>query len=386
MASNMNTTMSEFTAMVKIYYNKKGLERLVPESYFYKDAKKIPLPQNDGNQIYMHKLAEYTSVGGYLVEGTTPTQGFMSAVNVPCYIRQRGYWVQVSDMLARTAVEPAITAMAENLGEAAAWTFDKEILYRLTGGQNKFQSEAAGFSLEAHDSASPLVDTAAHLCDILGGQNYGLCCLYISSTGSVQTDFMAYIYRMLSGQAETTGAAAIQATVNEYQINPMRIGAAVAQLRTNNCPTFTDGFYHGHIHPKLASHIMRNDEFMSWSQYQRAEKGEKGVIGDFGGVRWYSNPGMTMTKSCLTAAVGTTLAMTSVTFSACPVLIYGPGCFGVTEIEGERGFEVIRKKSGDTTVSDPLSQTATVGYKVELAAAVLDQKRGYFVWSFYTGV
>lgn len=374
MASNVLIDSTNFASLIGRYYIKKGLEGLYPELELYKLAKKVPLSKNGGNTVYFHKYTEYTKVGATVVGGVTPTQIDMSTSGVTVTLKQRANWIQIQDMVDMTAIESGVTAAAELFGKQAAFSIDKEILWRLTGA-------SAGYSTESFDSASEFADTLTHLSDVLDGQQGGLSTLYISSNGTVMSSFKK-LYAMLSGQSDTTGASAVQATVNEFQLDYMRVIGAVAKLRANNAKPYPDGLYAGVAHPYVLSRLMSDPDFITWvdgSTYA-AEKKEKAFVGTFGGVKWMPSTNMQLTKSCLT------LGSLSVAFSFALSLITGPEAFAVTEIEGEGGFEIITKRPNNTDTSNPVNLWSTVGWKTTIAAVVLDPKRAYLIGTFVTGV
>ena len=65
-------------------------------------------------------------------------------------------------------------------------------------------------------------------------------------------------------------------------------------------------------------------------------------------------------------------------------IIVGRGAYSVSEIpkSGQsRGFKIYIKKSGDQTVSDPVSQKQTVGWKMTMAAKVTNKSAGVILLS-----
>lgn len=372
MASNVLIDSSNFSSLVARYYIKKGLEGLYPELELYKLAKKVPLQKNGGNTVYFHKYTEFTTVGAKIVAGATPAQGDLTTSGRTVTLIQRANWTQIQDMIDLTAIEPAVTAAVELFGKQAAFSIDKEILWRLTGA-------SAGYSTEDWDAASEFADTKTHPSQVLDGQQGGLSTLFISSNGALKTT--TQIIGMLSGQSDTTGISAVQATVNEFQLNYMRVIGAVAKLRANNAKPYADGLYAGVAHPYVLSRLMKDPDFITWvdnSSY--ADKKEKAFVGTFGGVKWMPSTNMQLTKTCLT------LGSLSVTFSLALSLITGPEAFAVTEIEGEGGFEIITKRPNNMDTSNPVNLWSTVGWKATLAATVIDPKIAYFIGTFVTGV
>ncbi len=365
MVATIETASTNFAIMIPRFYEKRLIEGLYPKTYLYKYAEKYTVPLNSGTTVYFQKYTEDTIAAGRLTEGTVPTITELSASGQNVTLLQRGVAKRASDLVDMTAINPVVTSAVDDvLTPKAAITVDKEILWRLSGS-------AALFSLEAIDTASPYTPGAINLSSLMDGQNNGLSSLYLSNDGRKYCTTFGAVYSYLS--AATT--AAFASWVASCKLNLAVVQAAVKELDNNNAITDADGLYNGFANPSALYDLKRDPDFISWFSPTSATKGETGIIGTFGGVKWWQTTQMPKLASnglCfqLTAFPSLSLAIS---------LIVGKGAYGVTELAGQGGVQMFVKKPGDGDTSNPLNQFSTLGFKITMGAVPLNKKCGYFL-------
>lgn len=366
----MGTTFSttDLTYLVGIYYRKKGLERLVPNLKLYQYAEKEPLPQGISNVITFHKFTELSAMGELLTEGVFPTVKQLSTTTRTATIQQRGNWTQISDVLSLVSVEPAVEAAAAVFGEQAAFTVDKMIVGAFCGNEANLN-----FNL----------DQSGHLSQYVGGRSYGLCAIFVSgvtgtilpfsAANAVPTGFPGGSSSNNPANLFSITSAAITAAIigSDYMLDYGKVLGAVKVLESLNVPRYDDGLYLAVANPKVVDQLRRDNRFMEWSTYSRAEKGEQAVVGTWAGCKWIPSTVMPVLNSCVSAAV----ANLSVAFT----YIGGTQCYVATEIDG--GYKMYIKTPNDQDTSNPLNQWSTIGYKISMAASVLDSRRGILLMS-----
>jgi N4-gp56 family major capsid protein len=354
MAPVVNTELSQ---LIPAYYKKRSLARMYPNLKLYEYAEKYPLPQGEGNTITFHKFTEFSSIGSALTEGVAPTATSLSLTSITATIAQRGDYMPISDILTLTSIEPIVEAAADVYGERAALTVDLIIHEALFGSD-----------------ITPL--DGDHMSLWVGGKQYGLCAIFVSTSGKILalSGPLALgpigVTYTTAGNPESfySGVSAQSATSagEQFKLQYHTALGAVKFLEACNAPKYEDGTYIGVAHPLALANLRSDNRFMEWSTNQRAEKGEKAIIGTFGGIKWASSTNMLKSVGFMS---GFTASSLSITFA----YIGGPEALAVTEIEG--GYKIYVKSPNDYDTSNPLNQWSTVGYKISMAATVLNKKR-----------
>jgi len=376
MGTTTFTDSTNFTGAVGKFYDKKMIEQLKAKVVLYDAADKRPLPVNQGNIIHFFKVSEFATAMNTAEEGYGTYAEELSAKSVEATIKQRFAYHQVSDLVDMTAINPVVTSAMAPLSERAARTVDKEILWRLFGA-------SAGKSWEIGDPyCGKNLSGVVQISDILDGTQSGLSTLYISSDGSQPATTFNGLINYLSANS----AATFKTNVLNMSITARMVRAVVAKLWSNNAQPADGALFDGIAHPVVFARLQADEDFIRWNQFASPEKGAKGVIGEFGGVKWVASQNMPMVVSKsvgLSAYAGTASA---VNFSGYLTLIYGSGAFAVTEITGKGGVKIIVKTPGPSDTSNPGDMYSTLAAKVTMAAAVLEAKKAYFLLTLETGL
>lgn len=376
MGTTVFTDGTNFTGAVGKYYDKKMIEQLMPKLVLYEAAEKRSLPLNQGNVIQFYKIKEFTTAMNTVTEGDTRGPEELSAKAVTATLKQRFAWHQVSDIVDLTAVNPVVNSAIEPISDRAARSVDKEILWRLFGA-------TAGASWEIGDPfCGSAMSGVVQISDILDGTQSGLSTLYISSDGTQPATTFNGLINYLSANT----AASFKTNILNMSITARTVRAVVAKLWSNNAQPADGALFDGVAHPVVFARLQADEDFIRWNQFANPEKGAKGVIGEFGGVKWVPSQHMPLVVSKsvgLSAYAGTASA---VNFSGYLTLIYGTGAFAVTELTGKGGVKVIVKTPGPNDTSNPGDLYSTVGAKVTMAAAVLEPRKAYFLLTLETGL
>ena len=351
MAPDVRAT-SDVSSIVGRYYDKLMLERLVASAVLYNLADKKPIPKGSGNVIYMNRFTNFPTTTTRLTEGVVPTQTYLSGTSVSATLYQLGAWTPVSDVLVETSFSQVVKECVENFGDAAATSVDTSIMYDILSDDRDDGDEG------------PQTDTA-HMSTWWFGKQGGLSTLYISSNGTTLTE--ALTFSLISSVTASEG----------HFLDIDKIVRTVGKLRQSNVKPFDDGYYKAWIHPKASLQIQRTTEWAEFNKYTRPEILDKGEVGRVAGVRFYEStiPYVTNTAPLSSASTSISLAFT---------LIWGKGAFGVTELNAEKGVKIMTKAPNKYDTSNPLNQWSTVGWKILMAAKVLNKSCGYFLLSIVT--
>ena len=141
------------------------------------------------------------------------------------------------------------------------------------------------------------------------------------------------------------------------------IKKAVRLLKRNNAPKIGDS-YVAIIHTDTAYDLMNDTEWIEAQKYTTSEKIFNGEIGHMYGVRFVES---TEAKIWSKADSGATVPVYG-------TLVLGADAYGITSINGG-GIETITKQLGSGGTADPLNQRATMGWKMNKTAKILDDTR-----------
>ena len=132
----MNTTQSAgMTAEMKEFYDRTLLERMKPNLPFLKHGQKRPIPKGSGKTISFRKFHSLEPATTPLTEGQPPQAKNLTVTEIKATVEQYGDYVEVTDVLQETAIDPIITETVEIEGEQAGETLNivtRDILLNTT--------------------------------------------------------------------------------------------------------------------------------------------------------------------------------------------------------------------------------------------------------------
>lgn len=141
------------------------------------------------------------------------------------------------------------------------------------------------------------------------------------------------------------------------------IKKAVRWLKRHNAPKIGDS-YVAIVHTDTAYDLMNDPEWIEAQKYTTSDKIFNGEIGHMYGVRFVES---TEAKIWSKADGGATVPVYA-------TLVLGADAYGITSINGG-GIETITKQLGSGGTADPLNQRATMGWKLNKTATILDDTR-----------
>ena len=216
---------NQLSAEDKTFYERTLLERLLPELNFYKDARKKKLPKNQGRTINFRKFNSLTAPTASLTEGVTPDGNNLEITTITATINQEGDFVEISDLIQMTGIDPVLTETSELLGEEAGEVVDNRIQEAVSKGTNVFY--AGGVATRA---------------------------------------------AVASGDKKLTGDD---------------IKKIVSKLKNANAKRFADGYYHMQIDPDIAYDLMGDAMWVDVAKYSKPEQMAKGELGKMHGMKFF---------------------------------------------------------------------------------------------------
>lgn len=128
------TTSPGMSAEMKTYYEKNLLKEAMPNLVHSQFADKYPIPKNNGKTIELRKVNALPKNVNALVEGVTPAPNHMNIGTITATVDQYGDYVQLSDMVQMTTIDPMLVQSTEVLGSQAGRTLDSLTRDVINGG------------------------------------------------------------------------------------------------------------------------------------------------------------------------------------------------------------------------------------------------------------
>lgn len=228
--SNTNvTTDTGLSDAMKTYYSDHLIDLAEPELIHDQFADKYPIPKNGGKTIEFRKYNPLGKALTPLVEGVTPAGQKLSLSVLTATIAQYGGYVETSDILQLTAIDPIIVQATEQIASQAGRTLDTITREVMVGGTNVMYAP--------------------------------------------------------NGETAITSRTAV---TNACKLTPQVIRKAVMILKRQNAPKI-DGSYVAIIHPDVAYDLMSDPEWIDIHKYEASVNIFNGEIGKLASVRFIEN-------------------------------------------------------------------------------------------------
>lgn len=271
------------SAEMKTFYDKTLIELAGPALVFDQFAQKRPIPKNGGKTIEFRKFNALPKAMTPITEGVTPSASKLSVVPVTATVDQYGDYVELTDMIELTSVDPIVVEATKQLADQAGRTIDTVV-------RNQ----------------------------IMGGTNVNYC----PSVGDDGTE---------------TPITSRKALTAECKMRVKDVFRAAAQLKAMNAPTI-DGSYVAIIHPYVAFDLMQDakGQWLDIQKYTDPKNILRGEIGTLGGVRFVQTTEAKIYTGDEGGKDGCSVFCT---------LFIGANAYGTTDIAGG-GIEHIVKQKG----------------------------------------
>ncbi len=227
------TTNPGLSAEMKTFYDKTLIELASPNLVFDQFAQKRPIPAGSGKTIEFRRFNTLPKALTPITEGVTPTGSKLTVTPVSATVDQYGDYVELTDMLELTSVDPVVVEATRQLADQAGRTIDTVVRNQIVGGTNV---------------------------------NY---CPAVDAEGN---------------ETEVTSRYMI---TSDCKLRVKDVFKAAAQLKAMNAPTI-DGSYVAVIHPYVAFDLMQDakGQWVDIQKYAKPENILNGEIGTLGGVRF----------------------------------------------------------------------------------------------------
>lgn len=274
---------SGLSAEMKTFYDKTLIELAGPSLVYDQFAQKRPIPAGGGKTIEFRKFNALPKALTPITEGVTPTASKLTVVPVTATVDQYGDYVELTDMIELTSVDPIVVEATKQLADQAGRTIDTVVRNQIMGGTNV---------------------------------NY---CPLVAADGT---------------ETEITTRKAI---TDKCLLRVKDVFRAAAQLKAMNAPTI-DGSYVAVIHPYVAFDLMQDakGQWLDIQKYADPQNILRGEIGTLGGVRFVQSSEAKIYTGDEGGKDGAAVFCT---------LFIGANAYGSTDIAGG-GIEHIVKQKG----------------------------------------
>lgn len=284
-----------------------------------------------------------------LAEASSNAAVALSSRKINVTIASYGRSVKLTELLELTSILPPVEGAMRELEHSARLTLDNVI--QLAVFKNVLSQVGQNASTKTGILSAWMSATASSFCANTG------------TSGSSNQFGFPVVFAISGARLSTAGNSV--ATVSA-RLGPIAIRKAVSRLRRLAVEPFADGKYVGIAHPFALATMQSNPD---WKQYQINYAGGpqqtmyKNEVALVHNVRFIDSPNVPRYA----------VAAHSINLTA----IFGNGALGVTEING--GIEMIIKRPGPQTTSEPFNLNSYVSYKLRAVAAALNPSCGVLV-------
>lgn len=306
---------------IEDFYDRVALEKALPILTFRRFGQKRPIPKNNGKIIRFVRWGRLPVATTPLAEGITPNGTKMTYSDITATLAQYGAYIQITDQVIMTGIDPILTEASEQLGYQQGETLDTLSSDSLMTGSN---------AIYANGSGRTDVNTKITLA-------------------AIQKAVRALKVAMAKPIMQQ-----VNATV-KYSTSPVR-----------PC-------YVGICHVYAEQDIEALTGFVPVERYASQNDVMEGEFGSVAGVRFIST---TMGKEYLGGGAASGVGVKE-TNSACDVyatFIFGADAYGEVPLSGQSTAVIIKAPSANdtTNTADPLNQRSTAGWKSMWAFKILN--------------
>lgn len=357
------STHAALSSAVNTYYEKRILQDFEPKTQFYRFA-----PVTTEIPLYMGKTVQFTryrKIDPLYTDNSNEFaahQSYLSAVIVSATLHERDSYVQLSELVALTAIGNALDQAATKVQEQAVKTLDKlvrnDIGMMVADVANATSLNYANMAIDGGTLNSTGVTSRVWSHDRAAGGDR----------------FPMYHNKIrLAQSAQVTSFAASGMTIKTLQ-------HGVSILMANDIPKLSDGNYMLITHPTVAYQMTTNAGFKGWFSHTTSDPARRDPteVGIVAGVKIVHS-----TQAFRFPLSGDTMDVASGNLYCS--LLFGQEAYGVTSLSskgGRSGFKFYLKESGPQSTNDPTNKIKQAAFSITAVAKVLNKSAG--IWLLTT--
>ena len=380
MATNTTSTAANYT--MKTAYEKQLLMQAKTQWVHAQFGKKYSIPANNGLIVEMRKSNPYTASTTNLLlsEGVTPTGQTYGQTRVLATVAQYGAYVTLSDLLDLAAFDPIIDENSMLLGEQLGTTLDwvvrdamvSEASVQRVGSRTSMLAITTTDLLSVDEvrkavatlkkaKARPFADGCFVMIvdpdvvwDLQNDADWQTPNTY-SGTKQLYTAELGMLYGVRF-VGSTEGKITYQSVLNAVNAST----TTSAEFVLKNAPTAAEIAYLS----TPGNKICIGANYAGLTEYTLHATTPLTVSGSTYTVKLTATASLTANHIVFSRDAG---ACNATTCAGTPIhhsLILGQEAFGVVDVAGKGGVEIILKQKGSEGSADPLDQRSSIGAKV----------------------
>lgn len=122
--ATQTTALGGMSPELKTFYDRNLLTRLLPILVYMNWGQVRPMPSREGQTVNFRRFNSLAAATTPLTEGVTPGSDTPTISQVTASPLQYGNWIETSDILDFTSLDPVLTEFGQLLAEQAANTMD----------------------------------------------------------------------------------------------------------------------------------------------------------------------------------------------------------------------------------------------------------------------
>lgn len=350
--ADQNTSIVTGDNLLMVLFSRKAIKTLHERVAFYQLAEKFPLPDGSGNQMTFNGWRKITAASSTLAEASSNSAVNMSSRKVNVTIASYGRHVKITDLAEKTSIIGPVEGAVRELTQSAALTLDNVIQLKV------FKDVLAQVGANGDVKAKLMSTTFQTMTPSSWCANTG------TTTNSRQMGFPV----VFGTSATRLSAAGMRASVvksTSARPGPYGIRKAITRLKRLAVDPFPNGAYLGVAHPNWIAGLFSNPDYrnlvVNYNEGPRESYFKASPTVRVHGVEIVESPNVPRYASSI--------------LSVTPLFICGQGALGIVELGGS-GFEIIIKRPGPETVSEPYDLNMTVAYRLRSVAAALNPSCG----------
>lgn len=332
--------------LLMVLFSRKAIKTLHENVAFYKIAEKFPLPSRSGNQMTFNGWRKIAAASSTLAEASSNSAVNLSSRQVNVTIATYGRHVKITDLAELTSIIGPVEGAVRELTHSAELTLDNVI--QLAVFQNILARVGQNASVKTALLSAWTGSTASSFCANTG-----------TSGNATQFGFP-----VVFGTSATRLSAQTSKSISSTP-GPILIRKMVTRLKRLAVKPMPTGAYVAVVHPNWIQGLYSNSDYktyvINYGEGPKQSFFKSSPTHQMHGAEFVESPNVPRYASSA--------------LSCCPAAMFGMGALGVVELGGS-GFEIIIKRPGPQTVSEPYNLNLTVAFRLRSVAAVLNPSCG----------
>lgn len=355
--ADANTSTTTGDNLLMVLFSRKLIKALHEKCLFYQVADKFPLPANSGVQMTFNGWRKIAAASSTLAEASSNAAVNLSSRKVNVTIASYGRHAKITDLADLVSIIGPVEGAMVELEASARLTLDNVIQLAV------FKNVLAQVGQNADVKTKLLSTTWQTMTPSSWCANTG------TTTNSRQMGFPV----VFGASVTRLSAAAMRASVAKSisaKPGPIGVRKAVTRLKRLAVDPMPNGAYAGIAHPNWIAGLFSNSDYKAY--VINYAEGPKESF--FKATPSHRIHGVEIAESPNVPRYATSA------MSVTPLFICGQGALGVVELGGgglgQGAAEMIIKRPGPSTTSEPYNLNMTVAYKLRSVAAVLNPSCG----------